>query len=391
MEQRYTGKHTVTSTVGGEVCRAFIPYPLPPDPPVQIDGRLQELLGEASVAVGRLDGITDLLPDPALFLYFYLRKEAVLSSQIEGTQSTLSELLLFEIEEAGDLSPPDAYLSLNYVAAMNHGLQRLRGGVPLCGRLLREMHAILLQKGRGSEKEPGEFRTSQNWIGGNRPGNAGFIPPPPEEVPACMVDLDRFLNDEPERVVPLLKAAFAHAQFETIHPFLDGNGRLGRLLITLILCHEGVLSQPMLFLSLYLKNHRLEYYDLLQGIRLRGDWESWVAFFLQGIKETAKLAVETARNIEACSARNRQAIQGLGRSAGSALRVHEALRSSPIANIAMLAQAAGVSSPTAATAIDKLAALGIVNEITGKQRNQLFAYTEYLQILDEGTEPLRTP
>ncbi len=247
-----------------EPFRAFVPHPLPPHPALQLDTELYDLIEQANRALGRLDGVTMLLPDISLFLYLYIRKEALLSSQIEGTQSSLSDLLLFESSEAIGVPLDDVQEVSNYVAAMNYGLERLRGGFPLSLRLLRDIHAVLLAKGRGSDKTPGEFRRSQSWIGGTRPGNASFVPPPPEEVIACMGALEKFLHDDPVRTPTLIKAALAHVQFETIHPFLDGNGRLGRLLITFLLCAEGAVSEPLLYLSLYFKTHRTKYYELLQ-------------------------------------------------------------------------------------------------------------------------------
>jgi Fic family protein len=261
MNRGITGTYITTSAVGGEVVRAFVPAPLPPSPSLAIDAELRDRMDAALLALGRLDSVTTLLADKRLFLYSYVRKEAVLSSQIEGTQSSLSDLLLFEADELPGVPIDDVLEVSNYVAAMEHGLQRLGEGFPLSTRLIREIHAILLARGRGEGKEPGEFRRSQNWIGGSRPGNAAFVPAPPDRVPELMGTLERWLHDEPERTPTLLKAALSHVQFETIHPFLDGNGRVGRLLVTLVLCAEGVLHEPLLYLSLYLKQHREHYYQ----------------------------------------------------------------------------------------------------------------------------------
>ncbi len=379
----------ISRRAGPEPYDVFLPRPLPPDPPLTLDPALHDLVEQANRSLGRLDGLALLLPDTALFLYFYVRKEAVLSSQIEGTQSSLSDLLLFESKEVPGVSVDDVQEVSNYVAAMDHGLARLREGFPLSLRLIREIHGILLAKGRGSRKEPGEFRRSQNWIGGSRPGNALFVPPPPEEVLASMGALEKFLHDEPERTPVLLKAALAHVQFETIHPFLDGNGRLGRLLITFLICSEGALAQPLLYSSLYLKTHRQRYYELLQEVRLHGDWEAWLAFFLDGVRQTADQAVDTARRILTLFEQHRHRIEQEASAVGSTLRLHNLLQRKPLLSIAGAAAALGVTEPTVASALNRLAELAIVRERTGRRRNRIFAYDEYLKILDEGTEPLR--
>jgi Fic family protein len=294
MQRNSTGYYE-TSVAGGETVRAFVPDPLPPVPGLDLSGGRQQLLEKATLALGRLDSVCMLLPDPQLFLYSYVRREAVLSSQIEGTQSSLNDLLLFEMEEAPGVPFDDVQEVSNYIAALEHGITRLREGFPLCNRLLREMHEKLMTKGRGSEKQPGEFRRSQNWIGGTRPGNARFVPPPPQVVDACMASLESFLHREGDGIPTLLRAALVHVQFETIHPFLDGNGRLGRLLIALQLYHNQILSQPLLYLSLYLKQHRAVYYELLARVRVEGEWEAWVDFFLEGVEQTASSAVQTVQ------------------------------------------------------------------------------------------------
>lgn len=378
----------VTVTAGGEPYRAFVPAPLPPVPPLQL-APLFPKLDRASQALGRLDGLTTLLPDTSLFLYLYVRKEALLSSQIEGTQSSLSDLLLFESNEAPGVPINDVEEVSNYVAAMNHGLARLREGFPLSLRLMREIHAILLRGGRGANKEPGEFRRSQNWLGGTRPGNAAFVPPPPERLMECLGALEVFLHDDKEPLPILVKAALAHVQFETIHPFLDGNGRLGRLLITFLLCAEGVLTEPLLYLSLYFKTHRQHYYDLLQRVRTAGAWEEWLAFFLEGVDETARQAADAATRILALFRDHRSRIAGIGRGAASALRVHEYLQGRPMLTIPVAAQELGISPPTIAASVRHLEELGIVHEVTGRQRGRTFLYGSYLSILAEGTEPLR--
>lgn len=378
----------ITSTVGGESYQAFLPAPLPPDPPLALDGELLQWLEKANRAIGRLDGISDVLPDSHLFLYQYVRKEALLSSQIEGTQSSFSDLLLFEMDEAPGVPLDDAREVSNYIAAMNHGLKRMSEGFPLSLRLLREIHAILLKGGRGAQKQPGEFRRSQNWLGGSRPGNAVFVPPPPEHLMECLDPFERFLHDETTPIPVLLKASLVHVQFETIHPFLDGNGRLGRLLITLILINEGVLREPLLYLSLYFKTHRSDYYDHLQRVRLEGDWEGWLRFFLQGIFETAQQAVETTRTVLDLFEQDRERIRGLGRIAGSCLQLHQRLKQKAIVNIPDSARELEINRTTISNCIRRLQELGIVREITGQRRNRLFVYDRYVQILSEGTEPL---
>jgi len=383
MHRGLSGAYEVTS-FGGEVVRAFLPAALPPSPPVDLR-QLQRSLERASIAIGRLDSVSALLPDTSLFIYTYVRKEAVLSSQIEGTQSSLSDLLLFELEEAAGVPFDDVVEVSNYVAALNLGLARLRDGMPLSSRLIREMHGTLLSRGRGSEREPGEYRRSQNWIGGSRPGTAVYVPPPHEEVGACIAALERFIHDEDSDLPVLVKAALAHVQFESIHPFLDGNGRVGRLLITLLLCADGTLGEPLLYLSLYFKRNREDYYRLLTACRTDGDWESWIDFFLEGITLTAQDAVQTAQKLVGIFERDRVRAQGLGRRAGSALRVLEALKARPVLLLPEVARLSGLSFPAAAAGMGSLEELGIVREITGKKRNRVFAHSDYLSLLSEGT------
>lgn len=381
----------VTSTTTGEAVRAFIPAPLPPDPEIQLTSSDYELMERANRALGRLDGVTTILPDTELFLYLYVRKEAVLSSQIEGTQSSLSDLLLYESDEMPGVPMDDVVEVSNYVAALDHGLERLREGFPLSLRLIREIHEILLRGGRGSEKMPGQFRTSQNWIGGTRPGNAEYVPPPPDRLIDCMGALEKFLHDDPVRMPTLLKAGLAHVQFETIHPFLDGNGRVGRLLITLLLCEEGALTDPILYLSLYFKTHRQTYYDMLQNVRTEGAWEEWLRFFLRGVQETSNQATEAARAILELFQRDRAAIdETLGRAAGSALRVHELLQRRPVLNTKQAVKRLSLTRPTILSALENLQDLGMVRELTGKERYRVYVYDRYFNILDEGTEPLNT-
>jgi Fic family protein len=379
MHRGLTG-HFLPITSSGEQARAFMPAPLPPEPPLDLAGSLGELLDAASLALGRLDGLSLLLPEPRLFLYTYVRKEAVLSSQIEGTQSSLSDLLQHELDNTPAALEADVTEVSRYVAAMELGLARLREGVPLSLRLLKEIHACLLSHGRGSSKEPGEFRRTQNWIGGSRPGNAKFVPPPPDALWETMGSLEKFLHDEPVKTRPLVKAALAHVQFETIHPFLDGNGRLGRLLITLLLCAEGILSQPLLYLSLHFKEHRSEYYRLLQEVRETGDWEAWLEFFLQGVVRTAESATNTARRL--LTLFQSDSIQLQGESA-TVLRLHSLLQQKPVLSVSVTARELGVTSPTATKALRTLEQQGIVSEITGGEYRRLYAYSRYLDTLNE--------
>ena len=374
--------------IGGEVIRSFVPAPLPPNPALVLDGSLQQALEATAVALGRLDSMATFLPDKSLFLYAYVRKEAVLSSQIEGTQSSLSDLFIFELDEAPGAPLDDVRQVSNYVAALDHGLRRLREGFPLSNRLIREIHGILLSRGRGSTMTPGEFRRSQNWIGGTRPGNAAFVPPPHAEVPDCMSALERFLHAENDGLPVLLRAALAHVQFETIHPFLDGNGRVGRLLITLLLYHGGVLHDPLLYLSLYFRQYRNTYYDLLSTVRQTGDWEAWLAFFLEGVKLTAEAAVSTAQRLSRTFQNDRDRIESAaGRRTGSALRVHNALKSKPILSLPAAVRETKLSFHTTDAAMDLLVSEGIAKEITGKRRGRLYAYERYLAILGEGADP----
>ena len=386
MNRGATGRYEAT-IMGGETVRAFVPAPLPPTPTLDL-AALQSRLETALLALGRLDGLSSLLPDIRLFLYTYVRKEAVLSSQIEGTQSSLSDLLLFELDAVPGVPLDDVLEVSNYVAALEHGLRRLREDFPLCNRLIREIHEVLLSRGRGRDKAPGEFRCSQNWIGGRRPGTARFVPPPVFAVVDCMSGLERFLNEGEAGMPLLLRAGLAHVQFETIHPFLDGNGRVGRLLIALMLHHGGTLREPLLYLSLYFKQHRDDYYGLLDEVRHHGDWEAWLAFFLDGVAETAEGAVETARRLLSVFREDGERMQQTGRATGSALRVHRAMQERPIASLQELAKFAGLSFPAASAGMSILENAGIASELTGKKRNRLFGYDRYLAILGEGTEPL---
>lgn len=367
---------------GGERYYVFYPKPLPPDPALVIDAEIQELLDTANQALGRLDGITLLLPDPDQFLYSYIRKEAVLSSQIEGTQSSLSDLLLYEHDVTPGVPIEDVRETSNYISAMGHGLRRVQEGFPLSLRLIKEVHGLLLHSGRGGERTPGEFRRTQNWIGGTRPGNARYVPPPAHEVLPTMGALEKFLHDDPVPTPILVKAALAHAQFETIHPFLDGNGRVGRLLVTLLLCaEERVLSRPLLYLSLYLKENRDEYYTRLQRIRTHGEWEEWLSFFLEGVIEVAGSATETTRAIVTMVETDRQKVLTLGRAAGSASQLHGVVTREIVFTIPRAARQIGLSEVTIAKAATHLETLGIVREVTGQPRNRLYVYSGYLALL----------
>jgi Fic family protein len=385
MKRELQGRYVTISTVG-EKAQAFVPSSLPPRPPIDWMPELRSKFDQALLALGRLDSVSTLLPDTSLFLYMYVCKEAVLSSMIEGTQSSLSDLLLFELDQEPGVPLDDVREVSNYVAALDHGLRLMEEGLPLSLRLIREIHGVLLTKGRGSNQTPGEFRRSQNWIGGTRPGNAAFVPPPAEEVLECMSKLELFLHDQPEPTPVLLKAALAHVQFETIHPFLDGNGRLGRLLITLLLCEQKVLREPMLYLSLYFKTHRQYYYELLGNVRLTGNWEAWLDFFAEAVIVTATQAVETAQQLLDLSNHDREKIRGIGRAAASTLQVHRALMEHPIATSGSLVEKTGITPATVNKALGHLEQLGIVKELTAQKRNRLFSYADYIEIMNRGTE-----
>jgi len=381
------GRIVESSATAGERYQAYIPAPLPPEPPISINS-LYPLLDKANTAIGRLDGMSMVLPNPHLFLYMYVRKEALLSSQIEGTQSSLSDLLLYESDETPGVPLDDVTEVSCYVSAMNYGLERLKE-FPLSLRLIREIHAKLMSNSRGGHKQPGEFRTSQNWIGGSRPGNARFVPPPPEQLMACLDNFEKFLHDENIKLPILIKAAIAHVQFETIHPFLDGNGRLGRLLITFILCTEGILQEPLLYLSLYLKANRQAYYDHLQSVRETGNWEAWLSFFLTGVVETANQATETAQSIVKLFDQDRQHIEQSGKATAALLAIHNFLQNNPVTTTTRIRDACKISLPTVLRNLAALETLGIVQEITGKERHKVFVYEHYLSLLSQGTEPIQ--
>lgn len=369
--------------------RSFIPADLPPHPPLRYDEELTRLLSNADRALGRLDGVASVLPNPDLFVSMYVRHEAVLSSQIEGTQSTLEDVVQFEMEDASIDRPRDVEEVVNYVAAMNYGLHRL-ATLPLSKRLLCEIHCKLLRGVRGAEKQPGAFRTSQNWIGpsGCSLDQAEFVPPPPQEMQMALDNLEKFLHDRDAHPV-LIHCAIAHAQFETIHPYLDGNGRIGRLLITLLLCERNVLQQPLLYLSYYLKAHRAQYYDRLMAVRNDGDWEGWVKFFLKGVFEVSQGATDTARSILILREGHRAALAGRLSGSTNGMRLLDYLYQQPILSIGMAAEYLNCAYVTAAKIIDDFQALDILKETTGRARNRRFRYQSYWSLFER--QILRVP
>lgn len=360
--------------------KAFIPVALPPDPPIAMDAELVHLLSNADRSLGRLDGATSILPNPGLFVAMYIRQEAVLSSQIEGTQSTLEDVLQFEIDARGQEHPRDVAEVINYVNAIDYGLRQLQE-MPLDLQLIKEIHGKLLEGVRGSDRTPGDFRKTQNWIGdrGCNIVTASFVPPPIPEMHSSLHDLEKFLHN-PVSFPVLIQCGLAHAQFETIHPFLDGNGRVGRLLITLLLCERGVLQSPLLYLSHYLKRNRIEYYDRLMNIRTNGDWEGWLKFFLRGIDDVSQAATKTARSILNLREEHRQTIgQKLGGSAYG-LRLLDFLFERPIVNNRLVENNLQCAYVTASKTVEQFVKLGFLKEITGWQRNRLYRYEPYLNL-----------
>lgn len=376
----------VEQKIAGEAYKAYIPPPLPPDPPLDL-ALLYPTLEKATAALAELNSLTKSIPNPALFVYMYVRKEALLSSQIEGTQSSWTDLILFENHQKVPVSQEDVEEVSHYVQAIQYGLERLQQDFPLSLRLLREIHGVLLSGGRGAGKSPGEFRQSQNWIGGTRPGNALFVPPPVDAMTGCLSDFERFLHD---RTLPvLIQAGLAHVQFETLHPFLDGNGRLGRLLVTLLFCEKGLLDEPVLYLSLYLKQNRMVYYDLLQQVRLQGTWETWLEFFLEGIISTCKQALGTTHEINKLFENDEKKIASLGRARFSCLQLLDHFKQVPQFSVPFLSLKTGMTLPTVRSALKHMMDLAIVEEITGKKRDKIYIYRRYLTLLEEGTEPFR--
>ena len=372
--------------IGGEEVRSFIPNELPLKQPLKLSAELSRKLDNALVSLGRLDSISEILPDSSLFLYMYVRKEAVLSSMIEGTQSSLSDLLVYELDGIPGVPIDDAMEVSNYVKALEYGVSQIDNNFPISSRLFKEIHSILLSKGRGSSKEPGQYRVSQNWIGGTRPGNAAYVPPPPNMVDKCMGNLENFLHDIKSATPVLLKAAISHVQFETIHPFLDGNGRLGRLLISLLLYENKILQKPLLYLSLYFKIHRQEYYEHLTNVRVKGDWESWIDFFADAVIHTSNQAVRTARSLIALIERDENTIKNMGRASSTALQVYMCFVKNPILNAGAIQNQSSLSVATIHSSLENLVDLGILEEVSQKKRNKIYAYKEYIHILNEGTE-----
>ncbi|MDX9987579.1 Fic family protein [Thiothrix unzii] len=382
MNRGLTGNY-VPSIAGGISCQAFVPAQLPPHPPLALDSKLQQRINAAMLALGRLDAISTLLPDAHLFLYSYVRKEAVMSSQIEGTQSSLNDLMLYEMEGVPGVPMDDVQEVSCYVHALSLGVQRINEQQPITFRLITELHQALMTSGRGISRSPGEFRKNQVWIGGHRADEATFVPPPATHIADCWAALEQFINDMPEATDPLIKAALVHVQFETIHPFLDGNGRLGRLLIPLILVEAGVLHEPLLYLSVFFKKHRQTYYERLQQVRTTGDWENWLLFFVDAVAATAAQAVETAQQLNQLRANDKTRLAGIGRMSGSTTQLLDVLFNQPIVNMGRLAEHTGLSLATVSRALDALEQLNIVKELTGQKRNRIYAYQAYVDILNQ--------
>lgn len=387
---RQTGKYQ-TRTAYGEAVRAFVPHPLPPaDPPLVIEGELAERHAAALAAVGRLRVAGAMVPDPGWFLYGFVRKEAVLSSQIEGTQATLRDVATFEATSSAD-RPGDVEEVCNYVDALNHARAAIAdpGGLPLSTRLLCDVHRILMRGVRGEDKLPGEIRRSQNWIGGTRPGNARFVPPPQEEVVPALAALEKWIHAD-DALPPLVRAGLAHVQFETIHPFLDGNGRIGRMLVTLLVEHWGLLDQPLLYLSVALKRRQQEYYARLAAVRTEGDWEAWTAFFMECVEDAAEDAVGVAGRLFRIVGDDRSALLRSGSATVNAIRLLEALPQHPVITLPRAVELLTVAKPTASKCIEELLGAGILRETTGKQRDRVYVYEAYAAALT-GTDSEASP
>lgn len=375
----------ITKKEAGEVYKAYVPPILPPNPSIDLE-KIYEPLEKATLALAELNAISKSIPNPSLFIYMYVRKEALLSSQIEGTQSSFSDLMLFEHDQKTSVSIDDVEEVSNYVKAVMYALQRVKSGLPISLRLIKEAHRILLSGTRGSRKSPGQFRRLQNWIGGTKPSNALFVPPPVEMLNDCLANLEKFIHDKTLPV--LVKAGLVHAQFETIHPFLDGNGRIGRLLIILLLCDGGLLSEPILYLSLYLKQHRQVYYSLLQEVRTDGSWETWLEFFLKGVASSSKQAVATINDINDLFFRDQKKIATLGRARYSGEKIFEYLKLLPQVTVPFLAKEIEMSQPTVRSALNHMVSLDILEVVDTKKRNKVYVYKEYFSLLEKGTDPI---
>ena len=382
MKRQQTGIYETASIGDGQV-RAFIPNPLPPEDILDMK-YLQHSLDSAIFALGQLHSIATILPEPWLYIYAYIRREAVLSSRIEGMQSTLSDLMLFELTQVPGVRVDDVVEVSNYVSALEFGFRRLReDNFPLCNRLIRDIHKELLSSSRGSKNSPGEFRRSQNWLGGTHPGNARFVPPPANIVEKCISNLERYMYSNYRRQSALIRAGLSHVQFETIHPFLDGNGRVGRLLISLQLCHEGLLNEPLLYLSLHFKKNRSDYYSLLDAVRHHGDWEAWLIFFLDGITETSENAISVAKRLNTLFREDSLRIRNFARFKSSSLLVQQALQKRPVSTLKSIAAETGRSIPAVTNGMSALEQIGIAREITNRKRNRIYSYDQYISILNE--------
>ncbi|WP_428265791.1 Fic family protein [Haliangium sp.] len=389
MAKRETG-HYETTTTGGERAQAFVPHALPPsEPAIAVEGTLAERVRAAEQALVRLELAGEMVPSLDWFIYAFVRKEAVLSSQIEGTQATLMDLLTYEAEGTTDAAPPNAEVEqvCNYLDALTFARGQLSApsGLPLSMRLLNETHRVLMRGVRGDNKMPGEVRRSQNWIGGSRPGNAAYVPPPPQVLADLLSDFERYIHAD-DTLPPVVRAGLLHVQFETIHPYLDGNGRIGRLLVTLLFEHWRLLTRPLLYLSLFFKRHRQEYYRRLDAVRAEGDWEGWLDFFLDGVATIADEAVSTARDLFTLVAADREHVLHQDGVNLLAVQLFERLPRRPLVSAPWVVEAFATTKPTAGRAIEALEAAGVLVETTGKKRDRVYAYQAYLDRLRAGTE-----